>query len=121
MSFIDGFVLAVPTGNKAAFEALAGRAAEVFIEHGALRVIECWGEDVPEGEKTDFHRAVQAQPGETIVFSWVEWPSRAARDAGNDKIAVDPRMQPAADETPPFDGARMIYGGFTPILDVRAQ
>lgn len=121
MSFIDGFVLAVPTTNKDRFRALAERSAEVFLDHGALRVTECWGEDVPEGERTDFHRAVQAQPGETVVFSWVEWPSRAARDVGNERIAADPRMQPAADETPPFDGTRMIYGGFTPVLDVRAK
>lgn len=120
MSFIDGFVLAVPTANKQAFRDQATFAAKVFIEHGALRVIECWGEEVTEGEKTDFLRAVQAKDDETVMFSWIEWPSRAARDAGNDKVANDPRMQPDAKEQRHFDGTRMIYGGLSPLLDVRA-
>lgn len=121
MSFIDGFVLAVPTANREELREQAARAADVFVEHGALRVIECWGEEVPDGEKTDFRRAVQAKDDETVMFSWIEWPSRAARDAGNNKVAADPRMQPDASAQRHFDGTRMIYGGFVPIVEVRAK
>lgn len=121
MSFIDGFVLAVPSANKEGVREMAERAAHVFIEHGATRVIECWGEDVPDGKKTDFRRAVQAEEGETVMFSWIEWPSREARDAGNDKVMTDPRMQPSEEDKRLFDGTRMIFGGFAPIVEVRAK
>jgi len=118
MGYADGYLLAVPTGNREAYRAMAAKAAAVFQEHGATRLVENWGDDVPDGKVTDFRRAVKAEPGETVLFSWVEWPSRAARDAGNAKIMADPRMQPG--DTPmPFDGRRMIYGGFAPLLDVK--
>lgn len=115
MSYIDGFVIPVPAGNREAYHALARRMWPVFKEHGALRMVECWGDDVPDGKVTDFRRAVQAGAGESVVFSWIVWPSRAARDAGNAGVMADPRMVPGPDM--PFDGRRMIYGGFEVLLD----
>jgi uncharacterized protein YbaA (DUF1428 family) len=115
MSYIDGFVIPVPSAKREAYRELAARAQAIFREHGATRVVECWGDDVPDGKFTDFKGAVKAEPGENIVFSWVVWPSRAARDEGNRKMMRDQRMQPAADM--PFDGKRMIFGGFEILLD----
>lgn len=117
MTYIDGFVLAVPTANRERFREMAARVAKIFTEHGALRVIENWGDDVPTGEITDLHRAVQAKEDETVVFSWVEWPSKEARDRGNEAIAADPRMVPAPEDADIMDPKRMIYGGFVPIVD----
>jgi len=117
MSYIDGFVLAVPTANKEKFLAHARSGDVVFIEYGALRVVECWGDDVPHGKTTDFFGAVKATPEETVVFSWIEWPDKATRDAGMQKMLEDPRLDPAKNPMP-FDGARMIYGGFTPIYEL---
>jgi uncharacterized protein YbaA (DUF1428 family) len=116
MSYIDGFVMVVPTDRKQAYLEMARKAAVLFKEFGAVRVVECWGDDVPHGQATDFYRAVQAGEGENVVFSWIEWPSKEVRDAGNEKMMNDPRMQPPAMEMV-FDGKRMIYGGFAPILD----
>lgn len=121
MSYVDGFVLAVPSGNRERFRAMAARVAEIFIEHGALRVVENWGDDVPDGAQTDMRRAVQAKDGEIVVFSWVEWASKEARDAGNEKIAADPRLTPHADEADIMDSKRMIFGGFVPVVDQRAK
>lgn len=116
MTYIDGFVAAVPTANKAEYVEHAKQAAVVFKDHGATRVVECWGNDVPEGEVTSFSMAVKRKDDETVLFSWVEWPSKAVRDAGMEKVFQDPRMQ--ADQNPmPFDGKRLIYGGFDTILD----
>lgn len=116
MAYVDGFVAAVPTANKEAFHKHAEDAAVVFKDQGALRVVECWGDDVPKGEVTDFHRAVQAKDDETVVFSWIVWPDKATRDAGMEKVMTDPRLQP--DRNPmPFDGKRMIYGGFAMIME----
>ena len=114
MSYIDGFVIAVPDTNREAFIAHAKRFDPIFLEYGATRVVECWGDDVPEGKVTDFRRAVHAETGESIVFSWIEWPDKAARDEGMKKFMADPRMQEASDC--PFDGKRMIFGGFTPVV-----
>ncbi|MCC6075408.1 DUF1428 domain-containing protein [Pseudomonas sp. GCM10022188] len=117
MSYVDGFVLAVPTANKETYRKHAEAAAEVFKEYGALNVVECWGDDVPEGKVTSFPMAVKCAPGETVVFSWIVWPSRAVRDQGMDKAMADPRLQP--DQNPmPFDGQRLIYGGFETIIDL---
>ena len=116
MSYIDGFVIPVPADKKEAFRKAAETAAQVFKEHGALKVVECWGDDVPAGKLTDFRMAVKAEPGENVVFSWIVWPSKAARDEGNRRVMEDPRMGPAADM--PFDGRRMIMGGFERLLDV---
>ena len=114
--YIDGFVAPVPEGNRDAYLAMAEKAAGIFREHGALRVVEGWGDDVPEGKVTDFFRAVKAEPGERIVFSWVEWPSKEARVAGWEKVMADERMKPDHDNMP-FDGMRMFWGGFAPIVD----
>lgn len=118
MSYIDGFLAAVPTANKDKFIAHARTGDSVFIEFGALRVVECWADDVPHGKQTDFFRAVQAKDDETVVFSWIEWPDKATRDVGMQKMMEDPRMDPATNPMP-FDGKRLIYGGFTPIMELK--
>jgi uncharacterized protein YbaA (DUF1428 family) len=117
MSYIDGFVIAVPTANKQKFIDHANEGDSVFIEYGATRVVECWGDDVPAGKQTDFQRAVQGKEDETIVFSWIEWPDKPTRDAGMKKMMEDPRMDPKTNPMP-FDGARMIYGGFQPVVEL---
>jgi uncharacterized protein YbaA (DUF1428 family) len=121
MSYIDGFVIAVPTANKQKFIDHADPADNVFIELGAIRVMECWGDDVPDGKVTDFRRAVQASADETVVFSWIEWPDKATRDAAMKKLMSkdfnDPRMDPKKNPMP-FDGKRLIYGGFRPVVEV---
>jgi len=116
MGYADGYVLPVPDGNKDAYRALAEKASQVFRDHGATRVVEAWGDDVPDGKVTDFARAAHKQNGETVVFSWVEWPNKEARVAGWEKVMADERMQPDGTEVP-FDGKRMIYGGFAPIVE----
>jgi uncharacterized protein YbaA (DUF1428 family) len=117
MSYVDGFVLAVPTANQETYRKHAQAAAVVFKEHGALKVVECWGDDVPEGKVTSFPMAVKCQPDETVVFSWIVWPSRAVRDQAMEKVMADPRLQP--DQNPmPFDGQRLIYGGFEMIVEL---
>ena len=114
MNYVDGFVAAVPTANKAAYLEHARLAATVFKAHGALGVVECWGDDVPDGKLTSFPMAVQRKADETVVFAWITWPSREVRDAGMKKVMDDPRMR---DMQMPFDGQRMIYGGFQVVLD----
>jgi len=116
MNYVDGFVVAVPTANREAFRTHAEKAAAVFKEYGALQVVECWGDDVPEGKLTSFPMAVKREPNETVVFSWITWPSRKVRDDGMKKVMEDPRLQP--DTNPmPFDGKRMIFGGFQAIVE----
>lgn len=114
--YVDGFVLPVPDGNKDAYFQMAREASAVFLDHGATRFVECWGDDVPNGKVTDYRRAAHAKDGETVVFSWIEWPSKAARDSGMKATMEDPRIK-MAPETMPFDGARMIFGGFEPLVD----
>lgn len=114
MTYVDGFVAAVPAGNKDAFLAHATEALKLFKELGAIRVVECWGDDIPDGTLTDFKGAVKARDDEVVVFSWIEWPSKEVRDAAMQAMTNDPRMR---DMKMPFDGKRMIYGGFQPILD----
>ena len=114
MAYVDGFLLAVPEGNRDAYRAVAEKAAAIFREHGALAVMECWGDDVPEGEVTSFPMAVKLKPGETVVFSWTVWPSREARDTGNARVMEDPRL---AGSEMPFDAMRMIYGGFEVLVE----
>lgn len=116
MSYVDGYVLAVPTKNKDAYKKLAEKAVGIFKEHGALKLVECWGDDVPDGEVTSFPMAVKCKPDETVVFSWIVWPSHELRNQGMQKVMSDPRMQPDI-ATMPFDGKRMIYGGFEVIVD----
>jgi uncharacterized protein YbaA (DUF1428 family) len=121
MSYIDGFVLAVPTANKQKFIDHARRFDPLFLEYGATRIIEGWGDDVPDGKLTDFRRAVQATADETVAFSWVEWPDKATRDAAMKKMMEDPRMDPSNPgvEPMPFDGKRMIFGGFQQVVEVK--
>ena len=113
MNYVDGFVAAVPTANREAYRQHALAAAAVFKQHGALSVVECWGDDVPEGKLTSFPMAVQRKDGETVVFAWIAWPSREARDAGMKAVMEDARMQSM---DMPFDGKRLIYGGFEVLL-----
>lgn len=116
MNYVDGFVVAVPKANRDTYKQVAERAAAVFKEYGALNVVECWGDDVPEGKLTSFPMAVKRKDDEAVVFSWITWPDRKARDAGMEKSMADPRLK--ADMDPmPFDGQRMIYGGFEVIVD----
>jgi uncharacterized protein YbaA (DUF1428 family) len=117
MTYIDGFVAAVPTANKQKFIDHAKKGDSVFVQLGATKVLECWGDDVPEGTVTDFRRAVKATDDETVVFSWIEWPDKATRDRAMPIMMEDPRTQP--DQNPmPFDGKRLIYGGFAPVVEV---
>jgi len=116
MHYIEGFVAAVPTVNKELYVKHASKAAIVFKEHGALRLVECWEDDVPEGEVTSFPMAVKREKGESVVFSWIVWPSREVRDSGMGKVMNDSRMGSEVNPMP-FDGRRMIYGGFKMIVD----
>jgi uncharacterized protein YbaA (DUF1428 family) len=115
--YIDGFVIPVDVKKQADYQAVAEAAAPVFIDHGASGVVETWGEDLMRGEVTDFYRAVEATDDETIVFSWIAWPSKEARDAGNKASMEDERFAAMGPESMPFDGRRMIMGGFIPIVD----
>jgi uncharacterized protein YbaA (DUF1428 family) len=114
--YMDGFVLAVPETNRDAYRVMAERAAKVFVEYGANRVVEAWGDDVPDGKVTDFRRAVRAEETERVVFSWIEWPSKPLRDEAWQKVAKDERMQPDKSNLP-FDAQRMFWGGFEPLID----
>ncbi|HEY8161778.1 MAG: DUF1428 domain-containing protein [Methylocystis sp.] len=118
MSYIDGFVIPVPSDRKDDYLKAAQSFWPMLKEFGAQRVVECWGDDVPDGKVTDFKRAVAAQAGENVVFSWVVWPSKEVRDAANKKMHDDPRMK---NMPMPFDGKRMIFGGFAPLLDLGAD
>jgi uncharacterized protein YbaA (DUF1428 family) len=117
MGYVDGFVVPVPAAKKDPYREFAQRNARIFREFGATRVVEAWGDDLTDGKVTDFKRAVQATPAENVVYSWIEWPSKAHRDAAWKKVMADERMKPDHANTP-FDGKRTIYGGFSPILDV---
>ena len=120
--FIDGFVMAVPTANKDKFIAHAEMADSVFIELGATRVIECWSDDVPDGETTDFRKAVKATEDETVVFSWVEWPDKKTRDAAMAKMMSEDFSDERMDQEKnpmPFDGKRLIFGGFAPVAELK--
>jgi uncharacterized protein YbaA (DUF1428 family) len=121
MSYIDGFVIAVPTANKQKFIEYAVLVDTIFTDLGATRVVECWADDVPEGNITDFGKAVQATADESVVFSWIEWPDKETRDAAMKKMMSedfkDERMD--MDNNPmPFDGKRIIFGGFKPVVEL---
>lgn len=116
MGCVNGFVIAVPTANKDAYRAHAAKAAELFKDCGAVEIMEAWGTDVPDDKVTDFKRAVQARDDETVVFSWIVWPDKATADACEKKMHEDERMQAMMDM--PFDGKRMVFGGFTPIFEL---
>jgi uncharacterized protein YbaA (DUF1428 family) len=118
MSYIDGFVVPVPTANKQAYIEQAKQVAAAFLELGATRIVECWGDDVPAGKLTDFQGAVKAEASETVVFAWFEWPSKEVRDAAIKQSMEDPHMIEVS-KTSPFDTKRMILGGFVPLIDMR--
>lgn len=111
--YVDGYIAPVPASARAEFEAFARYCDAIFMEHGARWCVECWELEVPDGTLTDFRRAVAATPEEAILFSWVQWESRAARDRGNEAISNDPRF---ASIECPMDMSRMIHGGFEPLL-----
>ena len=113
--YVDGFVLAVPTAKREAYRQHAEVAAPIFREFGALKLVECWGDDVPEGKVTSFPMAVKCKDDETVVFSWILWPSKEVRDAGMKKLMEDPRMKDMKEM--PFDTQRMIFGGFEILVD----
>jgi uncharacterized protein YbaA (DUF1428 family) len=121
MAYIDGFVIAVPTANKQKFTDHAAMADPVFMELGATHIVEAWEDDVKDGKVTDFRRAVQAKDDESIVFSWITWPDKATRNAAMAKMMSgelnDPRMD--SEKNPmPFDGMRLIFGGFAPVVEL---
>jgi len=117
--YTDGFVVPVPEAKRDAYRELAAKMAKVFREHGAARVIEAIASDVPKGEVTDFYRAVKAEDGETVVFSFIEWPDKAVRDQAWQKIMSDESLKPEGEM--PFSGQRMFWGGFETILDTARQ
>lgn len=114
MPYVEGFIIAVPVAKKQAYIEQAAAFAPIFKELGATRVVECWGDDVPRGKLTDFYGAVKAEEGEVVVFSWIEYPSKEVRDSANAKMLADERMKSAE---MPFDGKRMVMGGFASIVD----
>jgi uncharacterized protein YbaA (DUF1428 family) len=116
MNYVDGFVAAVPAANRETYRQYAEKSVSLFKEHGALKVVECWGDDVPEGKLTSFPLAVQRKPDEAVIFSWIVWPSKTVRDDAWKKLMDDPRMSPESNPMP-FDGKRMIYGGFQMIVE----
>ncbi len=115
MTYVDGFMAPVKPGRKQDYLAMARQFAEVARDYGVIRVVECWNDDIKPGKTNDMRTAVLAEEGEDVVFSWIEWPDKATRDTGWEKLMADERMKPPEDN--PMAGARMIYGGFSPILD----
>ncbi|HEX6859564.1 MAG TPA: DUF1428 domain-containing protein [Caulobacteraceae bacterium] len=113
--YIEGFVVPVPAANKEAYRKFAADTWPLFKEFGALRLVEAWGDNVPEGKLTDFYRSVAAEPGEVPVFAWLVWPSRAVRDSAQERMRTDARMQPPTDA--PFNMQRMIFGAFEVLVD----
>lgn len=118
MSYIQGFLIPVPTKNKDAYIKLAEKSAPIFQEYGALKIVEAWGESVPDGKVTDFKRAVKAQDDETVVFSWIEWPDKKTYEAAAKEMESDPRWKEMPEM--PFDGARMMWAGFDPIFEAES-
>ena len=116
VTYVDGYVIPVPAENRESYRKMAALCAPVFKKHGALSIVENWGDDIPEGKVTSFPLALKLEPGEGVVFSWITWPSKEVRDAGNKK-AMDELHEIAGMEDVPFDGKRMIMGGFETILE----
>ncbi len=116
MDYVDGFVVAVPRENKEAYKKMAEETVALFKKHGALKVVECWGDNVPDGEVTSFPKAVKLEENETVVFSWIVWPSKEVREKAWETMEIDPEMADTHKDMP-FDGKRMIYGGFEMIID----
>lgn len=120
MTYVDGFLLPVPKKNREKYKAMAETAAAVWMDHGAIDYMEAWGDDIKPGKVNDFRTAVIAQEDEDVVFSWVVWPSKEARDAGNEKVMNDPRLKDYDSGDMPFSGQRMIFGGFAPFVERKA-
>ncbi|MBC8129677.1 MAG: DUF1428 domain-containing protein [Rhizobiaceae bacterium] len=116
MAYIDGYLIPIPSDRREAYREKADQAAAIFKKHGATRIVECWGDDVPDGKLTDFKLSVKLEPGESVVFSWVEWPSKDVRESTKEAIFEEMRAV-MGDEPMLFDGKRMIFGGFDVILD----
>lgn len=119
MSYVSGFLLAVPEANKAAYKAMAEKAWPLFKEYGCLSIQENWGVDTPDGKVTSFPMAVKREEGEVVVFSWMIWPDKATADKGFERMMTDPRMQEMTEM--PFDGMRMMWGGFKPLVTLTAD
>ena len=119
MAYIDGFLIPVQQSRKDDYLAQARAAAPIFLDLGATRVVETWGDDLKPGKQTDFFRAVAAEEGETVVFSWIEYPDKATRDSANSRMMDDPRFEALGEM--PFDGKRMIFSGFAPIFDSKGE
>ena len=119
MAYVDGFILPLPKSNIEQYRAVATRCGEIWREHGALQFRECIAEDVKPGKLTSFPQAVNLEEGETVIFSWIVYESREQRDEVNDKVMKDPRMaELMKPEAMPFDGKRMVYGGFDLLVDL---
>jgi uncharacterized protein YbaA (DUF1428 family) len=117
MNYVDGFLLAVQSNKRDDYRKLAEKGWPMFKEWGAIRQVECWSDDVKHGVTTDFFRAVKAEEGEAVVFSWIEYPSKEVRDDANEKMKSDPRMKEWGEQMNFIDGKRMVFGGFIPIFD----
>jgi uncharacterized protein YbaA (DUF1428 family) len=117
MTYFEGFIVPVPEANRAAYEKHATDFGPMVANVGVKRMVESWDNDVPEGKVTDFRKAVDAKPDEKVVFSWFEYPNRQARDAANEKFMSDPQIAEAAGKEMPFDGKRMVMGGFDAIVE----
>lgn len=121
-AYVQGFIVPVPEGNKDAYRKAALDMWDIMKDYGARRLIEAWQDDVPQGKQTDFFRSVKAEPGEIVVFSFIEWSSREACDGAHEKMMQDERMKKFTDQNPeakpPFEGERMVYGGFTPVVEL---
>lgn len=117
MAYVDGFLIAVPRANKKSYRELAEMTSRLFVECGAKKVVECWGDDVPDGQLTSFPMAVKLQPDEVVVFSWIWWPDKATRDTGTAKFMADPRHTNGGFPAMPFDGKRMVFGGFDVLVE----
>ena len=119
MQYVDGFIVPVPKKNVQAYKRLAQRSGKIWMEYGALAFRECVADDVKVGKRTSFPRSVKLKPNETVMFSWIVYKSRAARDRINAKVMKDPRLADMMDlKAIPFDAKRMIYGGFTTLVDL---
>jgi uncharacterized protein YbaA (DUF1428 family) len=115
--YIQGFIVPVPADKQDAYREVAEKFWPIVSDFGAIEHVECWEADVPDGKQTDFHRAVKTQDGEKVVFAWVAWPDKATCEASHEKMMSDPRMKEFGDDMP-FDGKRMVYGGFEMVVDV---
>jgi uncharacterized protein YbaA (DUF1428 family) len=118
MAYVDGFLIPVPIANKQAYLAMEREFGAIFKEYGALQVVTAWQDDVPDGVHTSFPMAVKREEGEAVGFSWIYWPDKATRDAGNAKFMADPRVANWDQSLAAFDGKRMVFGGFEVVIEL---